>query len=127
MYCPRCQQTLTTKTINDVNTSIEVDSCPDCGGLWFDKDELTQIDTIIEPTLVEIRHLPNKSEQFERLHCPACNNAPRLEKMIHPRDRKVVMDYCPYCKGIWLDKGELEAIQKENWLITIAKVIRRLT
>ncbi|MBI9061197.1 MAG: zf-TFIIB domain-containing protein [Marinilabiliaceae bacterium] len=29
---------------------------------------------------------------------------------------------CPSCKGIWLDKGELEAIRKENWLITLKKI-----
>ncbi len=127
MYCPRCQQTLATKTINDYKSPIELDCCPDCGGLWFDKDELAQIDAIIKPRLFEIRHIPQKTEQLKSLHCPSCNNSPRLEKGIHPRDRKVIFDYCPYCKGIWLDKGELEAIQQENWLLTIGKFIRRLT
>ncbi|WP_439182978.1 zf-TFIIB domain-containing protein [Carboxylicivirga taeanensis] len=127
MNCPRCQQTLTAKTINEVKTAIKVDSCLNCGGLWMGKDELTQVDSVIAPKLIEIRHLPSEAEQHKRLHCPCCNNSPRLEKRVHPRDSKVIFDYCPYCKGIWLDKGELEAIQQENWLITAYQYIRQLT
>jgi len=126
MNCPRCLTSLNIKTIKDINSSIEIDECASCGGVWFDKDELSQIETIIEPTLLEIRKIPLKKEQYKKIHCPSCNNGPRLEKAIHPRDKKVVIDYCPYCKGIWLDKGELEAIQKENWLLTIGKLFRRL-
>ena len=126
MNCPRCLTTLSINKIKDINTSIEVDECQQCGGTWFDKNELSQIDTIIEPTLIEIRKIPNKKEQYQKMRCPSCNNTPRLEKAIHPRDKKVVIDYCPYCKGIWLDKGELEAIQKENWILTIGKIFKHL-
>jgi Zn-finger nucleic acid-binding protein len=126
MNCPRCQTKLVLNRINDINSSIEVDECPDCHGIWFDKDELSQIETIIEPTLIEIRKIPSKKDQYEKMNCPSCNNSPRLEKTVHPRDKKVIIDYCPYCKGIWLDKGELGAIQKENWILTIAKLVKRL-
>ncbi|MCU4156542.1 zf-TFIIB domain-containing protein [Carboxylicivirga sp. A043] len=127
MNCPRCNQQLSIDYINDCKTTIEVDRCTCCGGIWFDKDELSQIEGIIEPTFIEIRHLPDKKEQFEKLHCPKCNNSPRLQKAVHPRDKKVIIDYCPYCKGIWLDKGELEAIQQESFIITIGKIFNFLS
>jgi Zn-finger nucleic acid-binding protein len=127
MNCPRCQHPLAVTYIDDCKTAIEVDKCPNCKGIWFDKDELSQIESIIEPTFVEIRHLPDKEEQFETLHCPKCNNSPRLQKAIHPRDKKVIIDYCPYCEGIWLDKGELEAIQQESFIITIGKIFTCLS
>lgn len=127
MNCPRCQTNLEIQQIKDYSTSIEVDLCPSCKGIWFDENELSQIDKIIEPTILEIRHIPDKTVQFESIHCPSCNNMPRMQKAVHPRDKKVVIDHCPYCNGIWLDKGELEAIQKENWLITLSKVLSCLS
>ncbi len=126
MNCPRCQHQLTVTPINDCKTTIDVDKCPNCEGIWFDQGELALIEDIIEPTLIEIRHIPGESVQLKTLHCPRCNNSPRLQKAIHPRDHHVIIDYCPYCKGIWLDKGELEAIQQENWIVTIAKIVKHL-
>lgn len=126
MNCPRCKTTLSKEAINDVNISFEVDVCKSCGGIWFDEGELSQIEKIIEPTTLEIRHIPNKDEQFKSLQCPSCNNVQLLQKAEHPRDKKVIIDYCPSCKGIWLDKGELEAIQKENWIITVGRIFKWL-
>ncbi len=126
MNCPRCKTQLSVETINDIRISFDIDTCPNCGGTWFDKGELEKIDKVIEPILFEIRKIPGKSEQLEVLNCPSCDHHPQLEKAEHPRDKKVIIDYCPSCKGIWLDRGELEAIQKENWLVTIGKIFKWL-
>ena len=126
MDCPRCKTQLKVNTVTDVKLSFEADTCPNCGGIWFDKNELFKIDKIIEPTFLEIRKIPKKSEQLATLYCPSCSDHPRLEKAEHPRDSKVIFDYCETCKGIWLDKGELEAIQKENWIISIGKIFKWL-
>lgn len=90
------------------------------------KVKLDKIDKVMEPTFLEIRKIPREKEQLEALYCPSCTNHPRLEKAEHSRDSKVIFDYCASCKGIWLDKGELEAIQKENWMITIGKIFKWL-
>jgi uncharacterized protein len=116
MNCPRCNIDLQTNIIKEFNKSIEVDICPDCSGIWFDKGELAKLDKIVEPTFIEIRKIPAKKDQFEKLSCPSCSKT--MLKSDHPRDSKVIMDYCAVCQGIWLDKGELDAIQKENWIMT---------
>ena len=116
MNCPRCKKPLTTETIKDVKFSVEVDKCDSCGGLWFDKGELTRLAKIIEPTTIEIRKIPNKETQLKALSCPSCSNMQLMLKADHPRDSKVIIDYCPKCHAIWLDKGELTAIQKEKLL-----------
>lgn len=126
MDCPRCSTQLSVEDLKDLKISFEVDACPGCGGIWFDKGELSKIDKIMEPVVFEMRRIPNKSEQLQVLYCPSCSNHPRMEKAEHPRDAKVICDYCPSCKGIWLDKGELEAIQKESGLITIGKIFKWL-
>ncbi|MFY9233175.1 MAG: zf-TFIIB domain-containing protein [Fimbriimonadaceae bacterium] len=38
-------------------------------------------------------------------------NCPKCQTMMREREREtVVMDICPTCEGIWLDKGELEKL-----------------
>lgn len=40
-----------------------------------------------------------------RLLCPVC------QELLMPVDRDgVEIDYCPQCRGVWLDRGELEKI-----------------
>ena len=40
------------------------------------------------------------------MKCPSCSKAELLKK-----DRNgIEIDYCPNCRGIWLDRGELEKI-----------------
>ena len=126
MICPRCNVQLTKTILNDFKTSIEVDYCNSCGGSWFENGELTILEKTIEPTFFEIRKIPKDEVQLKALKCPSCSLSPYLEKADHHRDKRVVFDYCPSCKGIWLDGGELDAIQKENWALTIGKFFRWL-
>lgn len=126
MDCPRCKKALNAEQVRDVNIRFEIEQCPECEGAWFDQGELAKVDKIIEPVLVEFRNIPARKEQNKALTCPSCENLQLLKKVQHPRDYKVIVDYCPVCKGIWLDKGELEAIQKENYLLTLGKVFQWL-
>jgi Zn-finger nucleic acid-binding protein len=124
MQCPRCQQPLKRRTIAEPAYRLVIDACPGCGGLWFGPDQLRELEKIIEPTWIEIRDIPGAKEQMEVLACPACPTPVSMQKAEHERDRKVILDYCPDCRGIWVDHGELEAIQKENWLITVGRILR---
>jgi Zn-finger nucleic acid-binding protein len=40
-----------------------------------------------------------------QMNCPACKNT-----MIILEHEQIEIDYCPGCRGIWLDGGELELI-----------------
>ena len=49
------------------------------------------------------------------MNCPHCPNT--VLAMI---DRQgVEIDYCPACRGVWLDRGELDKLLE--WLVVIAK------
>lgn len=39
------------------------------------------------------------------MKCPNCN-----ETLLIAERHKVEIDYCPNCRGVWLDKGELDKI-----------------
>lgn len=126
MNCPRCKTSLIRSKLTERLYQIEVDKCPECQGIWFEKGELNKISQVIEPRIIEFRKIPNKEIQVEPIHCPSCFSGVQLLKAEHPRDEHVIVDYCSECKGIWLDKGELEAIQQESWLQTIGRISRWL-
>ncbi|MFD2514793.1 zf-TFIIB domain-containing protein [Pontibacter locisalis] len=39
------------------------------------------------------------------MKCPSCN-----ETLLMSDKKGIEIDYCPSCRGIWLDRGELEKI-----------------
>ncbi|MGX5817202.1 TFIIB-type zinc ribbon-containing protein [Chitinophaga lutea] len=39
------------------------------------------------------------------MKCPNCN-----ETLLMTQRNNVEIDYCPNCRGIWLDKGELDKL-----------------
>lgn len=39
------------------------------------------------------------------MKCPSCN-----ETLLMTERQGIEIDYCPKCRGVWLDKGELDKI-----------------
>ena len=40
------------------------------------------------------------------MNCPVCNNV----QLLMMERQGVEIDYCPQCRGVWLDRGELDKI-----------------
>lgn len=40
------------------------------------------------------------------MNCPVCNSA----QLVMSERQGVEIDYCPQCRGVWLDRGELDKI-----------------
>jgi Zn-finger nucleic acid-binding protein len=89
---------------------IEIDTCPQCGGVWLDQGE---IELIAKKMAGEVDRLkgvlaprkgppPVPSELSTA--CPACTS-PMKEVPVG----ELHVDYCSQCKGIFLDRGELDA------------------
>lgn len=126
MNCPRCQVELTIETVRERHATLEIDRCPSCEGIWLDKAEMQKLEAIVEPVFLEMRKIPGSIDQLAGLYCPSCSGKVLMEKADHPRDEKVVVDYCSKCGGAWLDKGELRAIQQENIFLSIYQLLRDL-
>lgn len=43
------------------------------------------------------------------MNCPSCN-----ETLLMTERQGVEIDYCPKCRGVWLDKGELDKIIEKS-------------
>ncbi len=120
MNCPRCKG----ECHQTWYEGVSIDVCQKCEGSWLDEGELAAIKLAREKTftgaeIAAIRGVTEKvvvgKEQLAaELACPKCDK--QMERYNYAGTSGVVLDRCPM-HGIWLDKGELEAVQilVEEW------------
>lgn len=89
-------------------TGIILDQCESCGGVWFDKWELFQLDPEEARTIdtVDKQSLRYPTGSHEEPLCPHCRK--RLEAF-HDKNipDNIQMLSCPACGGFWLNHGEV--------------------
>ncbi|MBI4565656.1 MAG: zf-TFIIB domain-containing protein [Planctomycetes bacterium] len=112
MKCPACSNALTATKLKD----IVVDVCQNgCGGIWFDQHEFERVDEAHEhegEALLDIPRNESVRIDFEApLECPRCEHQV-MRRHFHSTKRKVEIDECYRCGGVWLDAGELKKIRK---------------
>ena len=98
---------------------IDIDKCPECGGIWLDHKELERIqDTREHDYSDEIKQIPNLVNQAYAMalarskptvQCPSCGQ--EMERREHGSCSQVMIDVCSSCRGIWLDNGEINALE----------------
>ena len=44
------------------------------------------------------------------MKCPVCDNV----NLVMSERQGVEIDYCPHCRGVWLDRGELDKILERS-------------
>lgn len=54
-HCPKCSKVVLTRRFFDAQRQVEIDECPNCGGVWLDYGELA-----------EIRKLPSSPGEQEK-------------------------------------------------------------
>lgn len=104
MNCPKCRIEIDDITIE----GVELNFCSACKGIWFDKDELAFMEEIPVdvPDTAEITKEARRTEH----DCPRCGDQ-KLEEMKFIKTEDLLIDRCPKCRGVWLDKGELRKIE----------------
>jgi Zn-finger nucleic acid-binding protein len=91
---------------------VEIDECNKCKGIWFEDDELRKAKDSTDSDLnwmdFEIwKHKDKFQARARNLACPQCN---QTLVTVNYADTGVEIDYCPECKGTWLDKGEFKKV-----------------
>ena len=104
MNCPKCTTELAKKYYKGM---IEVDSCPNCRGMWLDFNELDKLEDVAfddDSRKGSLIHHQAKTE----FPCPHCGTAmDEFQYRLH--DLK--LDYCAENDhGFWLDAGEDERV-----------------
>lgn len=99
IWCPRDHSQARTEEHDHRFRSFKLDVCPTCGGIFFDKGEITKLtdDHHLERLIVD--HAGGAS----RLPCPRCGGA-MSQRLVG----EVTIDVCRACHGVWMDRGELE-------------------
>jgi Zn-finger nucleic acid-binding protein len=105
MQCPKCQSSAV-----DFNTSegVLVNFCEGCKGLWFDAGELA-LYCETERDVPHIAALLGKA-RATAFACPRCLHT-RLVELPYMGGEAVLIDWCPACRGAWLDAGELKKVE----------------
>lgn len=106
--CPRCKASLKLQVIDDE----EYDICPECGGMWLDKNEFYRAKRERDV----YKKIDAKSEYqkspvtgpVEYIPCVRCGKL--MNRSNFGRISGVIIDSCDK-HGVWLDPGELEKIQ----------------
>lgn len=106
--CSRCHLEMKKAVVS----TIEVDECPQCKGLWFDDRELELAKDNTDRDLAwmdfEIWKHPEHFTVGERpLRCPGCRG--RMVGLQYA-GTGVTVDTCVACRGVWVEKGEFENI-----------------
>jgi len=115
MKCPRDGTKLAPVTVG----GIQIDKCHQCDGLWFDRGELEQIRQLdqidieeqIEREFGNPTFEPGKVDGYMR--CPRCPKG-RLQQVTYTLQKRVKIDRCESCFGIWIDDTELDSIVGEE-------------
>jgi Zn-finger nucleic acid-binding protein len=106
LTCPACQGELAVHRCEV--SSLEIDCCFTCRGLWFDRNELRRF--FSSPKLYQKFRLPELSMTGKKMRTPpGPRNCPRCPSHAMPQVTlaDVVVEECDGCKGIWLDSGEI--------------------
>ena len=119
MKCPIDNATL----IHEVYEGIEIDRCPECGGIWLDAGELAHINEAREKRFgpeelaviakMEPVHGIPLDQADRQLVSP--KSGAKLKPVNFGGDTGIIIESCE--DGIWLDAAELDAIQAivESW------------
>lgn len=108
MTCPNNHKDLERTLFHNV----KVNHCPECLGIWFDKNELAEAKNDKDKELnwldFDIWRDKKKFTVSPTLrHCPVCR---ALFVEVAYDGSSVVIDFCKGCQGVWLDRGEFKQI-----------------
>ena|SRR5687767_10561480 len=123
MDCPRCIEPLSPSRVEAANAVVDALECKKCTGHWLEGGDLPRVEQVVDVELIEWRKLPGIETQGRILFCPRCGQGAAMDKVVSHRDQRVVMDVCHKCHGVWLDYGELEAIQHKGLFSALADIV----
>jgi len=95
---------------------VELDHCVECGGTWFDRDELALLfeglgEDVGQLLPGQAESLPEASTGEKRCRCPLCRK--KMRKVFIGPEHDILIDVCPRGEGLWFDDTEVAALANE--------------
>jgi Zn-finger nucleic acid-binding protein len=110
---------------------VQVDECPQCRGIWFDKGELTDAKNEVDP---DLRWLDlgiwKQQARFQindqPLKCPRCLKFDM--RTINYTEPDIDFTFCAFCEGVWLNTDDfkqiLDALGKEAATKSVSEYVK---
>lgn len=112
LQCPRDGTDLIPRNYEE---NVQVDSCSTCRGMWLDAGELEAIQEATEQNHSDVlikgedAHAPPVAPR-DPIACPVCGVT--MEAREYAYCSGVVVDTCVEGCGLWLDEGEIQALER---------------
>ena len=111
LCCPACGYGLVSKKFHDQ----VVEKCFECGGMWFDADELRRAQEHKDDSIVWPENILGYADKLKvitgrKMTCPKDGT---VLLSIHYGPSEVVVDICPVCRGAWFDYGEFNKVVED--------------
>ena len=89
--------------------------------MWLDSNELEIVVEKAQSMLnnnesSDLKVIDPPSQEDLDMKCPKCADT-NLKAFIYAFDSGIELDRCPLCKGLWLDKSELEQLSTQVFQI----------
>ncbi len=91
-------------------------SCPECSGMWLDKNMKATSFSPEDTVLPEITAIGDHDDKTGL--CPACHGILIRAKV--DDDAPFYLERCSACGGIWFDRGELQTILENKLFENLA-------
>jgi Zn-finger nucleic acid-binding protein len=109
MLCPNCGQELKeVKGVSHYGSTIKLNQCNNCGGIWFDEWSLFSLEEKeverLENIEVDKFRESNSNKQKQKL-CPVCN-LPLTTFRDANIPESINIESCQKCHGFWMNHGE---------------------
>lgn len=101
MKCPKCSVALETV----VTDTLSAERCTNCEGIWIGPFSMEQLAARggCQSLIQQLDALSPNPDDASPYYCPTCADG----RLLAHQHNHVEIDWCPNCRGIYFDKGEL--------------------
>lgn len=124
MFCPKCNDTMSTV---EFGTDITIQRCNGCAGIFTDRETLQAMrnewlaDAVLD--IGAARPPANPSGDSGDIICPSCGEKMKIVR--EAEQKHIILDICPGCDGVFLDAGELTDIKTNTLMDHLRGLLRR--
>jgi Zn-finger nucleic acid-binding protein len=106
---------------------IEIDRCTRCKGIWFDRQEQSQMKCAMGSHKADTGHqaIGEHYNAIRDIQCPRCN-VPTHEEELKRGRRPIQIETCPKCQGSYFDAGEFRSFSEPTILEFASDLLLRL-
>ncbi|MEK7259936.1 MAG: zf-TFIIB domain-containing protein [Pseudomonadota bacterium] len=113
MDCPKCNASMTERSVEVLQGKIVIDQCTGCKGLWFDLGEAEQLKKSWMSDFLDTGD-PKIGKTYNRvrdIHCPRCGKG--MNKLTDKRQPHLEYEACEE-HGMFMDAGEFTDYKHET-------------